>query len=191
MNAWRGLLVFGLAVATILIATAGPDTESYGPGQSIADELRQSTGSDAAFIAAGLMRSGRDGDLSSFVQIPSDQIAVVKLSGRQIKLALERSASLLPSPNPAFLQISGIEATVSRSASPESRVSNITVAGSPIDMGRTYSVAMPANLARGALGYFTVWEKSAIERTVDGMTLESLLRGKAATNRTGRWKFVD
>ena len=38
------------------------------------------------------------------------------------------------------------------------------IAGKPLDMGKTYTVAMPVPLADGALSYYTIWSKSAIDK---------------------------
>jgi len=180
-----------LLAALATVAMAGPDTEPTAAGQAIADALRDSARSDISFMAAGLMKAGNADDLASNVQYPADDVVVVKVTGKQIKSALERSSSLYPSPNPGFLQLSGIEATFSKSAASDSRVSNVTINGSPLDLSRTYTVAMPGSLGRGGLGYFTVWDKSAIERVVAGITLESVLKGKATTRTAPRWKIVD
>ncbi len=180
-----------LLLAATVFSWAGPETEATPVGQSIADAIRDAAKADLGFIAAGLLRSGSGEDLGGYAQYPSDDIAVVKLTGKQVRIALERSVSLFPSPNPGFLQLSGLEVTFSRSAATDSRISSVQANGANLDPARTYTVAMPGSLARGGLGYFTVWDKSAISQVLTGVTLESVLKGKTITSRILRWKVAD
>jgi 5'-nucleotidase/2',3'-cyclic-nucleotide 2'-phosphodiesterase/3'-nucleotidase/5'-nucleotidase len=112
---------------------------------------------------------------------------VVNLTGAQLRQAFERSLSLYPQPNTSFLQISGFEVTFSRSAATNKRVLNVTASGSALQDGKTYSVAMPSSLGRGGLGYFKIWDKANIKKTYDGVTVESVLRGKSASDTSPRW----
>lgn len=170
---------------------AGPETGSFGPGQAIADEIRSAAGTELAWIPAGMLQEDGRGDLSSYVQFGTDEVAVVRLTGAQVKAALERSVALYPSGNPGFLQVSGLEVSFSASAVPDSRVRTVLVNGIELRADGSYEVAMPANLARGGLGYFMVWERQAIVRTLEGVTLEGLLRGKSGFVRAARWKVVE
>lgn len=178
-------------VAVAALAWAGPDTEGTAAGQSVADALRDFAKTDVAFVAAGQLRTSANDDLVSQIQYPSDEIAVVKLTGKQLRAALERAVSLYPSPNPGFLQVSGLEVSFRARGGADARITAVSVNGGALDAGRTYTVAMPGSLARGGLGYFTVWEKNAIERTISGATLESVLKGKTVGARPSRWKLAD
>ncbi len=182
-----GLILFG----TLAVAHAGPETESFGPGQAIADELRSATGAAIAWIPAGMLVEAGRGDLSTFVQFGTDEISVVRLTGKQVRQALERSVSLFPDASPSFLQVSGLEVVFSKGANPDGRVRTVLVEGVELNATATYEVAMPGNVARGGLGYFTVWDRKAISRTLENATLESLLKGKSGFVRTARWKVVD
>lgn len=179
-------LVLLASVSTTAFAS-NPELESHAPSQAAADALREATGADMAFLAAGMVKPlASVSDLSQLLVYPTDTLSVVKLSGAQIRLALERSVSLVPLPSSAFLQLSGLEATYSKSAPADKRLTDITVGNSKLDGSKTYNVAMPTTLARGGLGYFKVWNKDAITRTLDG-TLESLLKGKSSRNTADRW----
>lgn len=185
----RRPLAFALVLASGL-AFAGPDSEAFGPGQAIADELRTATNAEIAWVPAGVLKENGSGDLASYVVFLTDEVAVVKLTGSQVRAALERSVSLYPTPNPSFLQISGIEVSFSKSAEAEKRIRTVLVNGMELNPTATYNVAMPANLAKGGLGYFTVWDKKAISKLMPDMTLESLLKGKTGFVRTSRWKVI-
>lgn len=190
MNRLNFVLAAILILTPVLQAT-GPDKEAFGPGQAIADEIKQAAGTDIAWIPAGMLNEEGKGDLSTYIKFGTDEIAVVNLTGKQIKLALERSVSLYPSANPSFLQISGLEVSFSKSANPDERIRTVLVDGNALNLEGKYQVAMPTTLARGGLGFFTIWDKKAIERTVEKSSLETVLKGKAGFVRTSRWKMVD
>lgn len=190
VNATRSIRL-GLACAllggVLPCAWAGPDTEAYAPAQIAADVLREAAGAEIAFLPAGMLKDAHQSDnLASLLQYPTDELAVVSLRGSQIKLALERSVSLFPAPCSAFLQVSGLEYTFSKSASPDSRVLSVLVGEQKLEPGRTYTVAMPATIARGGLGFFKIWNRDQISRVLPGVTLESLLRGKATSPSAAR-----
>lgn len=176
-----------LAGAALAQAPAELSPQSFARGQSIADEMANAASVDVAFMAEGLLRQTGRGDLASLLEYPGDEIVVMKLSGSQIKAALERSISLFPSPNPAFLHVSGLEVTYNPSLQPDARVTEVTLGGSALSNGSTHEVAMPSSLARGGLGYFTLWEKKDQVRTLEGQTLESLLKGKRSVSSSPRW----
>lgn len=178
-------------LALVAAAFGGPDTESFGPGQAIADEIKSVAGADIAWIPAGMLEEEAKGDLSTYLKFGTDEIAVVSLTGEQVKLALEKSANLYPSPNPSFLQVSGLEVSFSKSAPAESRIKAVVVNGAELNPKQNYDVAMPVTIARGGLGFFTVWKKTSITRTLSGVTLENVLKGKSGFVRTARWKVVD
>jgi 2',3'-cyclic-nucleotide 2'-phosphodiesterase (5'-nucleotidase family) len=186
------LCASGILALSCCTAFAGPDDGAFAPAQNAADIVREAAGADAAFLAAGLLKpTFRQDDLSTMVRFPTDEIAVVTLSGSLIRSALERSVALYPSPSDSFLQLSNIVATFSKSGSPDSRIKTITLGGGPLDESRSYTVAMPATLARGGLGYFKIWDKSKITKTLTGVTLEAILSGKASHDSEPRWRVTN
>jgi len=183
------LLAVGLTSLMMAAAWAqSPETGADSASQAAADVLREFAGTDGAFIAAGLVKTNYQRDnLATLLEYPTDEIVVVNLTGAQIRQAFERSVSLFPQPNSGFLQISGFEVTFNRSAAPNARIVSVTAGGSPLDNGRTYSIAMPANLGRGGLGYFKIWDKSKIAKTIEGATVELVLKGKRFAESSPRW----
>ena len=184
-------VIAAILILTPVLNATGPDKESFGPGQAIADEIKQFAGTDIAWIPAGMLNEEGKGDLTTYLKFGTDEIAIVSLTGKQIRLALERSVSLYPSANPSFLQISGLEVSFSKSANPDERIRTVLVDGNALNLENKYQVAMPSTLARGGLGFFTIWDKKSIERTVEKSALEVILKGKAGSVRTARWKMVD
>lgn len=156
--------------------------------QSIADELKSATGADAAFVAAGFLKDNLAGkDLSQSLQFSADEVSVVKLTGKQVKDALTRSISLYPSPNPAFLHVAGMDIKFNKDADADNRIASVSIGGSPLNPSANYRIAMPSSLARGGLGYFTVWSKASIEKNDAPKSLESLLKGKTPNDSAPRW----
>jgi 2',3'-cyclic-nucleotide 2'-phosphodiesterase (5'-nucleotidase family) len=157
----------------------------------MADVLVEASGAAIAFMPSEFLEDAvLTGDLEAALQYPTDELAVVKLTGEQIEKALERAISLHPSPNPAFLYLSGMTVTFDESAPVGSRVTAVTISDAALSDTAVYRVAMPNRMARGGLGYFTVWEKTAIEQVMEGVTLESLMQGKTSEPAEKRWREV-
>jgi len=164
-----------------------PGLGSHLPSQAAADAIRTLAGTDGAFLAAGLVNSNYQQDnLASLLNEPTDKIAILNLKGSEIQQALQRSVSLYPQPNTSFLQISGFAVEFKGSGDPGKRILKVTVNGSPLEMGHTYTVAMPLGLAIGGWGYFKIWDRSKITKTLDS-TLEAALKGKPFAQTSPRW----
>lgn len=164
---------------------------SHSASQAAADVIREFAGTDGAFLAAGLVNKTYDkSNLASLIIYPTDEIVVVNLTGASLKQALERSVSMYPQPNRDFLQLSGIEAVFSKNAAPGQRIVSVTVGGSKLDEKRNYTIAMPISLGRGGLGYFKIWDTDKFAKTFDKVTVESLLKGKRASETSPRWSVV-
>lgn len=182
------LTLFACLWGLVAFAQSNPETGAHLPSQCAADALRSFAGTDGAFLAAGLVKETYDkNDLSTLLQYPTDEIVIVKLSGALLKQAFERSVSLYPQPNASFLQISGFEVTFSKTAAPDSRILGVTAGGMPLDDSRDYQVAMPSSLGRGGLGYFKIWDKSKIVKTIEKATMESVLKDKKYSETSPRW----
>lgn len=182
---WSVLLGIACAVA---FAQGEAEKGSHIPSQSAADVLREFAGTDGAFLAAGLVKSGfqRD-DLASLLQYPTDEVVVVTLSGAQVKQAFERSLSMYPQANSSFLQISGFEVVFSKDAPSGQRVVQVRCNNLPLEESKDYQIAMPSLLGRGGLGYFKIWDKAKITKTFEKATVESVLKGKKVVESTPRW----
>lgn len=191
---WIGAILLGFA-ACAAQAADDPALGSHLPAQAAADLIRGTAGTDGAFLAAGLLKERYDAaDAGSMFQYPTDEIVIVTLTGSQIRAALERSVSLYPQPYSSFLQLSGFTATFSKSAASGKRLVSVqTDGGTKVADGQSYTIAMPASLGRGGLGYFKIWDKPNITRTLSDVTIEKLLKGKRLDvgSQSGRWTVVD
>lgn len=158
-------------------------------GQSAADEIRRATGADVALVAAGLFRERAKisaSDLAVNLLFPTDEILTLELTGAQLRKAFERSLLLYPQPNDAaFLYFSGGTVSYDGKAASGARVTTVNL-DAGFDPARKYKVATTASLAKGALGYFKVWDEKNIVGKAS-VTIESVLRGKRAAPGASRW----
>ena len=181
---WSVLISIACAAS---FAQSDAEKGSHIPSQAAADVMREFAGTDGAFLAAGLVKSGfQKDDLASLIQFPTDELVVVTITGTQVRQAFERSLSLYPQANSHFLQISGFEVTFSKEAPTGQRVLQVRCNNLPLEESKDYQVAMPALLGRGGLGYFKIWDKSKITKTYNA-TIESILKGKKVVESSPRW----
>lgn len=166
------------------LSTRNVRTEESNLANIIVDAVRDVDKSDAAIVAASSFTdltiakgTTTPADILKALEYQDDSIVIVKLTGAQLRKALEHGLTLLPQKNSAFLQVSGISATIDASADKDKRVTSLRVGGSAVKDAATYTVAMPSPLANGALGYFKVWEKS---KAIDHDTNKTL--GQAVTD---------
>jgi 2',3'-cyclic-nucleotide 2'-phosphodiesterase (5'-nucleotidase family) len=178
-------LTLGIALAG---ATCfGQSSPNTAVGQSIADAIRSAAGTAGALVPSALISPGNKSDLSSCLRDATEEIIVLNLTGAQLKQAFERSLASYPQDSNAYLYVSGFEIVFNRNAASGSRVVTVSADGSKLADGQTYSIAMPSSLGRGGLGYFKIWDKSKIARTLPGVQLGSLLKDKRATDSPSRY----
>ncbi len=127
-------------------------------GRLIADAIRAEGDADIALMNGGGIRADLPagavtyGTLMSI--LPFDNLVyTINATGRQINEALEWGVSRLPEANGSFLQVSGITFEVNQNAAPNSRISNIMVGDSPLDMNASYLLAAPDFMAAGGDGF--------------------------------------
>lgn len=188
MSRFLSLLAF-VAVLPCAVLAEDPTLGPTAAGQSVADALREFANSDIALVPAGLLKSvERPEEPLSVLAMPGDGVVVLKLTGAQIRKALERSVAAFPQSSVGFLQLSGIEATFKRNAPANARVQSVNVGSSRLDDAKTYTVAMPVSLQRGQLGYANLWEDSStISRRFDKTTLADIVKGRRIGSFVARW----
>jgi len=191
MKSFLRPLALGSLLMLGIVSTWADDKPGEGANlaaQSAADYLRAYTGAEGAFIHAGMLKDtfNKD-DLATFLSYPTDGVEVLSLTGEQIRQAFELSVSLYPQSNLSFLQLSGFEVTFKKSGAADNRILGITLNGATIDNSRSYTVAMPMLLAKGAVGYFRIWGKDKTAKAFPKTTMEDVLKGKKATEGTSKW----
>lgn len=171
------LLALGITAWAQGLSTANVRTEESDLANVVVDALRDVSGVDIAWLPAAAFNEisiSRDTPpaevVSKLLPYRDDRVVVLKLTGAQTRQALERSLTLYPQPNAGFLQVSGLKVTFDPTKPAGERVVRVQVGKEgkkDLDPTREYRVATSATLAYGALGYFKVWERSAVERELE------------------------
>lgn len=168
----RPVLAQPIATATADFGNSKPGRNETAWGRLVADSLRATGKSDIAFLNAGALRGAaleagpiEKSDIAALLSFGDDEIAVLTLSGAQIRAALERAAGVYPTASPAFLHCSGFVATFDPNGDAGRRVGAIKIKGSALEDDGIFSVAMPVSLSEGAAGYFNIWKGASARRT--------------------------
>ncbi len=155
--------VLGKTTGPLDASNARNDESSL--GNLVADAARSAVGASAALVQASQLRPGvipagevtRESLLAALLY-PDEHLVLVEITGEQLRNAIERGLSMLPKPSTSFLQVSGAAVTFRSDAPANSRVVELKLGGKAVSPEKTYKVAMPASLAKGALGYFRVFQ---------------------------------
>lgn len=180
-------------VQTALSGAGSSHTETN-LGDLVADAVRQTGSAQVALIPsdeidggasvpAGKTDTGKILAALHYGGDPSDTIVVVSLTGAQLLRVAERSVSRAPEPFDGFLQVSGLQIRYDASQSAGKRVSLVGAAGSEVDAGKTYRVAMTRSLAGGSLGYYQIWTGKVISDDT-GVSLSKSLSSYLAAHPT-------
>jgi 2',3'-cyclic-nucleotide 2'-phosphodiesterase (5'-nucleotidase family) len=151
------------------LTTLSSDSQESSFGDLAADALRTAGNAQIALVAAISFRTNTmpPGPLGPkrvgmMLANPDETWAVSKLTGAQLRAALEHSVRTAPLPNSAFLQVSGLTLSYSQSGDRGGRVRSVSAGGAPLNDAATYTVAMPLSLAKGGSGYFKFFTKEAV-----------------------------
>jgi 2',3'-cyclic-nucleotide 2'-phosphodiesterase (5'-nucleotidase family) len=156
---------FDVPIATTTFAldsrTATMRTGEAAIGNLYADAIRATTKSDIAIINGGGLRAGKVYPAGSAItrrdvlaELPfGNHVAVLAVSGKNIRAAIENGVSLLPAAAGRFPQVSGMKYAARLSRPPGQRVDSITIGDAPLDEEKIYKVATNDFMARGGDGY--------------------------------------
>lgn len=130
-------------------------------GNLIADAMRAQTGADIAIMNGGGIRGDRTYDAGTqltrrdiLTELPFGNVTVVtEIPGSQVLLALENGVSQVEKGAGRFAQVSGISFTFDPSAEAGARVSEVMVAGAPLEADKLYTVAVNDYILSGGDGY--------------------------------------
>jgi len=160
-------------------------------GDFVADIMRRVTRADVTLINGGGIRTSiRKGEVrvkDVYAALPFDSYIVsIRLTGRQVREALEHGVSAVENKEGRFPQVSGMTFEYSPSEKQGSRIKEIDVAGAPIHLDQEYLVATNDFLAAGGDGYRAFGE--AIRSSKDFSTLGGVMKGeKIVYSDPGRW----
>ena len=172
------------------LTTKNVGSEESNLANVIVDALRDVENTDVAFqMAASFVEttvnkgSVETEEILKALKYRDDQVVIVRLTGAQLKKALEHSLARYPSRNVAFLQVSGLRVTINPAEEAGKRVVSVQVGGAPIQETRTYTVAMPSPLANGGVGYYKIWGATDIDHTTS-VTVEQAVTNYLRKNKT-------
>jgi len=160
-------------------------------GNLIADILRHASGADVTIVNGGGIRTSiKRGEIrvkDIYAVSPFDNyIVAIRLTGKQIREALEHGVSAVEEGGGRFPQVSGLSLKYSPSDQKGSRIKEVLIAGQPIDPDREYIVATNDFLAAGGDGYRAFGE--AIKESRDFSIIGGMMKGgKVAYSESGRW----
>lgn len=130
-------------------------------GNLIADAMRDATGADIAIMNGGGIRGDTTYDAGRkltrrdiLTELPFGNVTVVtELPGSQVLLALENGVSQVEKGSGRFAQVSGLTFAFDASAPAGSRVSEVMVAGAPLEADKLYKVAVNDYILGGGDGF--------------------------------------
>jgi len=119
--------------------------------------------------------------------LPFDNyIVAIKLTGKQMKEALEHGVSGVENEEGRFPQVSGLTFEYSPSEKRGSRIKKIFIAGQPINLDKEYIVATNDFMAVGGDGYKAFGE--AIKSSKDFSVTGGMMKGEKVTySDSSRW----
>jgi 2',3'-cyclic-nucleotide 2'-phosphodiesterase (5'-nucleotidase family) len=166
-------------------------TKETNLGNFITDIMRHASGADVTLINGGSIRTSiKKGEVRMkdvYSVLPFDNyIVAIKLTGKQIKEALEHGVSAVEEREGRFPQVSGLFFKYSPSEEGGSRIKEVFVAGRPIDLDGEYTVGTNDFLAVGGDGYKAFGE--AIKSSGDFSVVGGMMKGeKVVYSDSGRW----
>ena len=130
-------------------------------GNLVADALRAATASDIALVNGGGIRGDTTYPAGAAIarktvltELPfGNRTVKLRLTGAQVRAALEHGVSQVERAAGRFPQVSGLAFAFDPARPPGARVTRATVAGAALDPARLYTLATMDFLARGGDGY--------------------------------------
>jgi 5'-nucleotidase / UDP-sugar diphosphatase len=171
---------FDVAIATTEVTldsrTAAVRTSEAAIGNLYADAIRATTESDIAIINGGGLRGEKVYPPGSSItrrdvllELPfGNHVAVLGISGKDVRAALENGVSLLPRTAGRFPQISGMRFAADLSKPAGQRVLSVHVGDAPLDETKIYRMATNDFMARGGDGYSMFRDAKQLVPEVDG-----------------------
>jgi 2',3'-cyclic-nucleotide 2'-phosphodiesterase (5'-nucleotidase family) len=160
-------------------------------GDLVADIIKNAAHADAAIIGGGSIRTSiKKGEIKVkqvYSVSPFDSYVVaVRLTGRQLREALEHGVSATDDSGGRFPQVSGLSFVYTRSAPVGSRVKEVRINGQKTDPDKEYVVATNDFLAAGGDGYKVFGE--AVRSSKDYSVAGGMMKGeKLAYSNSGKW----
>ncbi|SVD42436.1 uncharacterized protein METZ01_LOCUS395290, partial [marine metagenome] len=153
-------------------------TEEAAIGNLIADAMREGVEAEICITNGGGIRAKKIYSPDTMItrkdiltELPFGNVVVkLELTGAQIFDALENGVSEVERNSGRFPQVSGMSFTYNPKAKAGSRVNSVKIGTSPLNKGKTYTVATNDYMAKGGDGY-SVFKKGKFIIDASGATL--------------------
>ncbi len=191
---------FDVTIATTEVTldsrTATVRTGEAAIGNLYADAVRSTTQSDIAILNGGGLRGEKVYPPGSAItrrdvllELPfGNHVAVLAISGKDVRAGIENGLSLLPRTAGRFPQVSGMRYEADLSRPPGQRVLSIRVGNAPLDEAKIYRMATNDFMARGGDGYTAFVNARQLVTDVDGPLISNevmVYLRKLGTVKTG------
>ncbi len=152
-------------------------------GNLIADAIRASTGADAAITNGGGIRGNKQYPAGARItrrdiltELPfGNATALVEITGKDVKDALENGVSQIDNRAGRFPQVSGLSFTIDPKAPAGSRILDLKLGGQPIDPSKTYRIATNDFMMTGGDGYSALGRGKILIGKTDGKLMASVV----------------
>jgi 2',3'-cyclic-nucleotide 2'-phosphodiesterase (5'-nucleotidase family) len=122
--------------------------------------MRRDVQADVAIVNSGGIRGSREYPAGTLTRRLLTQlnpfgnvVCKIELTGAQLLGALNFGVSKLPAASGQFPQVSGMTFRVVISAPVADRVRDLKINGAPVDLAKTYTLALPDYVLHGGDGY--------------------------------------
>ena len=161
-------------------------------GNLLADAMRAATGADVALTNGGGFRADKTYPAGHAItrrdilsELPFGNIAVVlRVTGAQLRAALENGVGYVEEGAGRFPQVSGIVFDHDPKAKRGERVGSVTVNGKPLDPAASYTLATNDFLARGGDGYAVFRDVPKVVDEKAGKLLATVLMDHIVAQKT-------
>jgi len=158
-------------------------TQETNVGSMMADAFQERLDADCALLIGGIISSHSllpPGPITMeniLGWFPWEGTAVlIRLTGEQLIAALEHGVSCLPRRDGRFPQVSGMKFCVDASNAVGERISNLEVAGAPIELAREYRVATNDYVAKGGDEYIMLLGAPMLVNGESGPLIHDVVR---------------
>ena len=152
-------------------------------GDLIADAMVWATGADIAIMNGGGIRADKTYDAGAVLtrrdimsELPFGNITMVtELPGSQVLAALENGVSQVEKGAGRFPQVSGLTFVYDPTTAAGARVSEVMVAGAPLDVNKSYKVAVNDYMLGGGDGYSALGGGKILARAAGGVLANDVI----------------
>jgi 5'-nucleotidase / UDP-sugar diphosphatase len=152
-------------------------------GNLIADAIRASTGADVAITNGGGIRGNKQYPAGATItrrdiltELPfGNSTAMVEITGKDIKDALENGVSQIDNRAGRFPQVAGLTFTVDQKAAVGSRIADLKIGGKEVAAAASYKVATNDFMVGGGDGYTALSRGRTLIGKTDGKLMASVV----------------